>query len=143
MPGSTFTAARDRLKSQLALRPGMADVQLTIGHPGARIEREAVMLGGLVSGMQDVATLRAGAKPMDDRYSIVVLVNVKHRDGIKAATDRVVQLLGEVAGTVGDDHTLGDLVLAAHVGEYQIDEALTADGAESQATINIDVHARV
>ena len=143
MVASTVPAAKRALTVLLAAHPGLADVQVTRGHPGDVVERELVMVGGTAVAEQNPRSL--GGARRDETYSIAVVVQVKESgSSVEDASERAYALLGHVEDAVRAEPTLGGLVMVAEVGGWTDDEGVDSDDSAHLCVITarIDCTAR-
>lgn len=143
---STAPTFRTALLAALQARPALSAVQTSYSHPGDPHEHEAVYLGE-VRGASEVATIRAGRKARQERYTLDVWIDL---DAVgpdaQTASERAWALFGELEDILADDPTVGVAgVLWAVLGDYtetlMFDEARRGWGSLLRA--GVDVEARL
>lgn len=102
---STVPTARAALVT--ALTAALPETQIAWSHPGDAREPESIYLGEARID-SEVATIRAGRKKRQERYTIDVLIDVA-ADGPTGqdASERAFVLLGELEDILADDPSLG------------------------------------
>jgi len=109
---STISTVKDRLVVLLLQRSGLTGVQVTRGHPGNALEKEALIIG-IAKGRHAPAAITSGRMPREETYSLDIIASVMVPAGtIADAEDRCHELIAEVEEQVASDPTLG-LVLGS------------------------------
>lgn len=116
---STAPTFRSALLAALQAKPALAQVQVTYSHPGDTREDESIYLGE-IRGDSNVATLRAGRKHREERYTLDVWIDV---DAVgpdaQTASERAWALYGELEDILADDPTVGlTAPFRAVLGDY-------------------------
>lgn len=136
----------NRVVDLLRAHPGMAGVQVELGHPGDELKAEAVWIT-LVAGEQSIPVMKAGRKERDDRFRIPLFIRVANRATFESTGERLIELMAVVDDQFAGDTELGGLdgvVSATLEGEMTgpwVER--TTEGCVGWAEPSIDVHARL
>jgi len=80
--------------------------------------------------------------PMLERYTINCLLTVRDGDGDQlAAQTRAFTLIGLMGGALAADPSLGDRVLHAHLGTWELTQTQTNLGATARVSFGVTVDA--
>ena len=94
MSTALIVAARQALTSALALRGGLAGVQVAYAWPGDTAQREVIFTDG-GDGLIEIAALRAGRKTRNEDATFKVVVRVEVPGGDQSTADARALTLGK------------------------------------------------
>lgn len=141
MATSTIPAFKNALVTRLAARTGLDGVQVTYGWPVGAVKREHIMVGG-ADGTQEYRTI--GAQHRFEEYVVQVYVNVI-REGVQQQTcdERCLALLAEIENELRSDPTVGNTVMTAEVGSFNLESLANDQTREARLRVGIQVKARI
>lgn len=143
--GSTAPTAIGRIVT--ALQTALPTVDVDNGP----IVSDDPALEGVSIGYQNADTPAVGGQfasegytsiPNREKYTVNCALTVRNGDSDNLAAQlRAFVLLGAVGAALAADHTLAELVLDAHVGEWELTQTQTNTGANARLLFGIDVDA--
>ena len=127
--GSRLKAIDTQLKTIIAARAGLAAVQVTRGHPGQHLTREAIWTDRIVIEDAEVAHLSPPASKRRQTITADVFVRVSQEgDDAAALRDRCFDLADEVEEALRADPSLGDAAEWGVVTSAEQDDFADSDG---------------
>ncbi|HEX8781154.1 MAG TPA: hypothetical protein VF728_08325 [Nocardioides sp.] len=147
MTTSTAPAVAESVTRLVTDALGPSEVRVLNGRPpdaeGAR-KRELVFVDDIV-GSHDIATMKSGRNPRDERYTVnIAIAVIGTRGTVAKARARAFELMGVVENVVADNKTLDvEGVLSAKVGEWRTNAFHSNEGPNAEIVVGVDIHARL
>lgn len=140
-------AARQALVSQLALRAGLAGVQVSYAWPGDATARETLFTDN-ASGDIDIASLRGGRKMRNEESTFSVVIRVEGPGADQATVDTRALTLGkEVEDLLADSPTALNAavpgVIDAVVDSYRLAGGIGDQSRVAELTYTIRIRTRL
>ena len=141
MATSTVPVVLNAIVVALDANASLDNVQVSYGHPGRDLEREAVWLAGTDN---DAGWAMLGARKRDETYSLLGAVFAHSVSGTqKQATDRAFVLFGVVEDVLRANVTVSGNVIQAEVKPRQYTPGQDDEGRYAIIEFSIDVLARI
>lgn len=137
-------AVRRRIVEVLAATPGLADVQVSYGYPGAVTADNAIWLGD-IQGSQEMVDFGSSRPGRDDRWRLSLAVAVAGAASEQMADERCQQLVTCVCEALFASPRLGDGFKATALYPGDLDGPNSArlsphEPAISVAQLTIEIH---
>jgi hypothetical protein len=144
---STIPTVKARILELMAERVGLAEVQRTYSHPGKLLERESICFLNPENIVHEIRAMKAGHKPRDESYDLVMLVYVHRVGASQEETEaRAFDLLAEIEDLLADDATLGivpEIHWARFGGITELDTGAMDKGNATAIVFKVSVRARL
>lgn len=99
---SKLALANDANTGILQTRPGLANLQVTYGHPGAVADLEVMWIGDVSWSDEEWANVNRTKR--DEDFNIDLLIDIRVPDSSQQeATERLIEVMGEVEAALRED----------------------------------------
>jgi hypothetical protein len=147
LAGTTITAVKAALVSQLSTLPALSGVQITYADPGDTARKESIWCGTVRDADHEPVALKAGRRRREENYELLVHVEVMGtRLTPQRTEERATALALVVEEHLADNPNLSGEVpglLFAVVGGLEMTTDQTTAGPRTFMSIRINVKSRL